>query len=1015
MERLLRPTKFAVLHSDINAEKQWKYWKKCFQNFIGSIPTPAEGQPVIDKLALLFNYIDSEVYEYIADIETYDAAIKAMDTLYLKPTNIIYARHMLATRKQETSESLDTYLQKLKSLAKECQCAIPTTVQEYEDDLVRDAFISGIRSHVIRQRLLEEKKLTLSDAFDKARAIEVAQQHSQSYQAGIQELTVNAVNNLDLGPQFQRANSQTSDSESSSGPISPRPMSPESERSFNFALNATSSRPGGKRCRFCGNLYHERSICPSRDANCYKCGKPGHFSNVCRSSGKEQSFSNAINREMDNESEYPRLSSIIAGSPKSLDKTVVKVVINKDIRLDCLIDSGSSDTFISDKVVKANNIKSEAVKSASHVSLAAGKGTAQVVGSCVVDLEMLGNRYKNVRMQVLDSLCSDVVVGLDFMEKHKSIKMYFGGEGPDLLIDCRKSFCNLTTVNIEAPPLFAYLDADCHPIATGSRRYSKDNVVFIRNEVSRLLKEGIIERSISPWRAQVVVTSGEKSKKRMVVDYSQTINKYTQLDAYPLPVIHNQVSEISRYKFYSHLDLASAYHQIPLQKHEKLYTAFEADGNLYQFKRVPFGVTNGVSCFQRTIDDFIKSNDLQGTFAYVDNVTVCGRNKEEHDSNLEKFLKLANQYNLTFNDNKSVICKDTIDILGYRISHNNLRPDPDRLKPLRDLPAPNNMKGLKRIQGMFAYYSSWIPKFSDKIRPLLEVTSFPLNEEALSAFNNMKHELESATLQTIDEKLPFTVETDASDFALAAILNQGGRPVAFFSRTLHKSEKSHPAVEKEACSIVEALRKWKHFLCGRHFVLYTDQESVSFMFDRKKLTKIKNDKIMRWRTELSCYDFDIIHRPGTENVVADTMSRAFSASISTNQLQKLKELHNTLAHPGITRLLHFVRSKNLNFSTEDVRYVVNNCKVCCKIKPRFYKDPKNKHLIKATHPFDRLNVDFKGPLPASPGSPNRYILNIVDEYSRFPFAFACPNTKIETVKSCLYQLFAIFGMAFKKS
>ena len=154
-----------------------------------------------------------------------------------------------------------------------------------------------------------------------------------------------------------------------------------------------------------------------------------------------------------------------------------------------------------------------------------------------------------------------------------------------------------------------------------------------------------------------------------------------------------------------------------------------------------------------------------------------------------------------------MICKETIDILGYRISHNNLRPDPDRLKPLRDLPAPNNMKGLKRIHGMFAYYSSWIPKFSDKIRPLLEVTSFPLNEEALCAFNNMKHELESATLQTIDEKLPFTVETDASDFALAAILNQGGRPVAFFSRTLHKSEKSHPAVEKEACSIVEALRK----------------------------------------------------------------------------------------------------------------------------------------------------------------------------------------------------------------
>ena len=150
-----------------------------------------------------------------------------------------------------------------------------------------------------------------------------------------------------------------------------------------------------------------------------------------------------------------------------------------------------------------------------------------------------------------------------------------------------------------------------------------------------------------------------------------------------------------------------------------------------------------------------------------------------------------------------------------------MKPDPDRLKPLQQLPAPTNEKSLKRVVGLFAYYSSWISSYSSKIRPLLDTKQFPLSEEALTAFENLKKELETVTLQRIDESLPFVVETDASDFAIAAILNQGGRPVAFFSRTLNKNELVHPAIEKEACSVVEALRKWSHYLRGRHFTLHT--------------------------------------------------------------------------------------------------------------------------------------------------------------------------------------------------
>jgi len=703
-------------------------------------------------------------------------------------------------------------------------------------------------------------------------------------------------------------------------------------------------------------------------------------------------------------------SIVVASAPSSLSKTTTNAFMNKTTMLECLIDTGSSDSFISAEIVRKNRINVIPTAKGS-VSLAAGNCETKVLGTCNVELEILGHHYKSLGLKVLKSLCTDLILGVDVMSQHEAVEFNFGGSQPKIVIEKTQSVTCLTTVNREPPRLFGHLDPECKPIKAGSRRYSEEDQKFISCEVKKLIDKGICIPSSSPWRAQVIVAKDETSnKRRLCIDYSQTINRFTHQDAYPLPNIKEQASAISKYKYYSHLDLTSAYHQIPIREDEQIFTAFEACGNLYQFTRVPFGVTNGPPCFQREVDDAIRENELVGTFAYIDNITIGGTTKEEHDTNLHRFMKVAKMNNFTFNQEKSVICKEVIDILGYRISHNSLQPDPVRLKPLKELPPPTDAKTHKRVLGLFAYYANWIPHYSKKIQPLLQVSSFPLKEEALGSFQELKRELEDATLQTIDENIPFVVETDASDFAIAAILNQGGRPVAFFSRSLKRSEKSHPAIEKEACSIVEALRGWKHYLCGKHFTLYTDQEAVSYIFNSKKLTKIKNDKLMRWRCELSCFDFEIIHRPGKENVAADAMSRVVSASLTVKEFDKLKKIHADLSHPGVTRMVHLVRSKNLPYSTEDVRSMVANCKVCCMVKPRYYKDPKDKHLIKATHPFERLNIDFKGPLPKGPQSSKRYILNIVDEYSRFPFAFACEDMKSSTVKSCLFQLFALFGM-----
>ena len=176
-------------------------------------------------------------------------------------------------------------------------------------------------------------------------------------------------------------------------------------------------------------------------------------------------------------------------------------------------------------------------------------------------------------------------------------------------------------------------------------------------------------------------------------------------------------------------------------------------------------------------------------------------------------------------------------------------------------------------------------------------------EQALEALELLKNDWASAALQIIDENVPFSIETDASENAISATLNQHNRPVAFFSRMLlSKNELRHSSIEKEACAIVEAMRKWAHFLSGRHFTVITDQRSVAFMYSSPNYGKIKNEKIMRWRMQLSEYDFEIVYRAGKLNHVPDALSRVFCASIHDNTLH---EIHESLCHPGITRFYHF--------------------------------------------------------------------------------------------------------------
>ena len=1011
----LKPERLELSPTDANAKRKFGHWKATLENYIAALGDD------INKLHILTNFIDHDTFSVIEDETTYDNAMTKLKGYFQKPVNIIYARHLLRSRKQLPDETLDQYLQQLKALSKDCTFA-QVTAAVHADEAIRDTYIAGLKSNYIRTRLLESADLDLNNAHETARALEIAQKNAETFSPS--------------GPSYCASVDVTRDPYKKPPQAHPYPYRPPTDAQ-NPVTNPTaaatkfnrynrgrttpnSSRPpqsSSTSCYYCGYDYHPRFKCPARDSICGKCNRKGHYMKVCMSNSsvvndkiaaltvndpthQQDEFFNSKD-EYDGSFSWPPFMAVTKVCSASKDqshplyKSMTDVKVNDNI-VDAVADTASFYSFIHPNYAnKLNLVVSPSPNT--KISMASSDFTSEIKGYCVVKLQIKDMIYKNVRLFVMQNLCAKLIIGLDLLSQHKSITMNYGGNLPPLTI------CGLSTLNIDPPALFQNLTPNCHPVATKRRSYSKEDNEFIRTEVDRLIKEGIIESSNSPWRAQIVVVR-KNEKKRLAVDYSETINRFTLLDAYPIPRIKDQINQIALHEVYSTIDLRAAYHQITLREDEKAFTAFEANNRLYQYRRVPFGVTNGGSVFQRIMDQMVDKYSLQSTYPYMDNVTICGKNQEDHDRNLAKFMEAAKSLNLTLNEDKCVFNTRKLNILGCLVEKGKIRPDPNRFTPLDNMPAPNDMKSLKRLLGFFSYYSQWIPNFSQKVRPLNKTSSFPLSDEAIQAWKDIKDDIRNAVVCCIDEEQPFTVECDASDFAVAATLNQEGRPVAFFSRTLNPSECNLPAIEKEAMSIIEAVRTWRHLLAPRSFTLITDQRSVSFMFNAHSKNKIKNEKISRWRMELSTYNYKIKYRPGSLNESPDALSR-ISASITP---QNLKEIHDNLCHPGVTRLLHFVKTRNLPYSVEEVREITRSCSICCQCKPQFFKPPATAHVVKATHAWERLNVDFKGPLPSN--NSNKYFLTIVDEYSRFPFAIPCTDVSASSVCKCFVELFSLFGL-----
>ena len=324
------------------------------------------------------------------------------------------------------------------------------------------------------------------------------------------------------------------------------------------------------------------------------------------------------------------------------------------------------------------------------------------------------------------------------------------------------------------------------------------------------------------------------------------------------------------------MDARSGYWAIKLTEESSKLTTFNTVFGRYRFLRLPFGVKSAQDEFQRKVDETYEG--LQGVTAIVDDILIYGRTKEEHDENLRAMLQRSRERGVKLNPEKSTICATAVSYFGHRITKDGVKPDPAKIAAVRDMEPPKNRAELETILGMVNYLSKFAPMLSDVNAPmrhlLKESSEFIWDAQHDEAFKKMKELITQEpgpVLTYFDPSKELRLQVDASKYGLGAVLLQEGKPIGYASKSLSDSEINYAQIEKELYAILFGCKRFHQYIYGRHTIVESDHKPLESIM-RKPLAAAP-PRLQRMILQLQRYDFTIIHKPGKDIPVADTLSR----------------------------------------------------------------------------------------------------------------------------------------------
>jgi hypothetical protein len=381
----------------------------------------------------------------------------------------------------------------------------------------------------------------------------------------------------------------------------------------------------------------------------------------------------------------------------------------------------------------------------------------------------------------------------------------------------------------------------------------------------------------------------EDSIHYFCIDYRQ-FNENTVKDKFPLPLVSDVLAGFKDAKIFTKLDLKGAYNLVRLRSGDEWKCAFRCKFGHFEPLVVQFGLTNAPAVFQRFVNSIFQ--DLIGVYVviYLDDILIFSSSVEDHPNHVREVLKRCIDNNLVLKLEKCEFHVKEVVFLGFVISTTGIKMEVEKTQAIARIEKPKTVKQVRSFIGMVNFYRKFIPNFSHISTPLTRLTKkgvpFIWNSDCEKAFEVLKQTIvEDIVLKHPDVSREFCIFTDASDFALGAVLTQDGKPVEFYSRKLLDSELNYTVFDKELLAIVDSLKQWRHLLIhsDKAIVIYSDHNNLRY-FSTMNLLKPRH---ARWVEYLSQYCFRILHIKGKENVVADFLSRSYEWTPQKQQKQLL--------------------------------------------------------------------------------------------------------------------------------
>ena len=490
--------------------------------------------------------------------------------------------------------------------------------------------------------------------------------------------------------------------------------------------------------------------------------------------------------------------------------------------------------------------------------------------------------------QIVDALHIESVDPGDLARKKADVALLITAMRQGYFSEYRLGRCSVGEFHVESPTVDS---GGVAPPNIPSRPLNKEQLEAARKEFDKMVEQGVLVPSTSPWGAPIVMVRKPKGGWRLCLDY-RAGNAVAVKQHYPLPRVQDCIDRIGNASYFASLDVLKAFWQIPNSTTTQPKTAVNFPWGKYEFRTMPMGMQAASATYQRVMDVLLR--DLDFCVGYIDDALIYSDTWENHLTHVALVLDRIGGAGLTLNPGKCEIGKSSVPFLGHLISSDGNRPDPGKLKVIRDAEFPKSKKDMHHWVSLAGFYAPFMDKFAVITEPIHayihtrprmvgnKAVHDPPEPSVREAFDKIKSFLcNDLVLARPDFNAPFILKLDASVLhGMGSILAQEidgvERPVCYWSTRWIESTSNWAPVEHECFAFRKACDRYYEYLSSNHFTVYTDSEPLQWLNTLRR----PRGRMATWILELQPLDYTVIHRAGRLNLDCDALSRLALASSS---------------------------------------------------------------------------------------------------------------------------------------